>query len=671
MDLNTRLASEPARMRYACDYCKEKKINRELPKCAACRPWPSDCLYSRVVKHPRSDASRGLGTKWLNQPLRKAPTANAPNDVNGRLDRIEAAIQRLTDAIIQVQVQAAAPPETEISSNHSDKFRRSVSPLRTTAASSEPTSTPLSLNDASRQLLQLLEATTATTEQITASQTLNDLSRAINTVELREPGPGGEHAHATGGFFVPAKAVGYTLMGKFLQTMELASVMSIQPSDDLLSQVTFQPQYISQSAWIVIINFIYYIICSNDLELSSMADSFRNNVRIALDDAAIYLLPSDVSIQALLLLATHGDEFACPNLSWMLIGHACRQAQALELHKPRQAERSMQQRQLCLFWALFMVDKSCSIAFGRPCFLSIEVYANVELPSEEYLQEYRPHLGPSELTRQSTFGGHFFAQSILLAKINGEILDQTIAQRNNEPENKLQIRLDTCHQNCQKLLHDALNAELPECTLKQIEEMKLGIKTTQFQYINSSILLKQHQKSEASACLSLAREALSLLPDLVSNWTQVYNGPTWQLLYYPFTPFLIVFRQLTAVRDNATREMDLSLLRTTVSYFESMVTQVKALADIASKLAATAGAFTKLAESIGKQQPLSKLEYADGSSSAFTNTGAIALDGISIDDLLGFIPGEPQESSGRKRTFDTAFDWFSWESYVNLDSAYN
>lgn len=222
--------------------------------------------------------------------------------------------------------------------------------------------------------------------------------------------------------------------------------MTIKPSSALLLQVIFQPQDVAQSAWIVSVNFILYVMASKESGMRELAKSFRHNVRLALDDANIYLSPSEANIQTLLLLASHGDEFASPHLSWMLLGHACRQAQALGLHTMNCADDTVQQRRLSLFWALFMVDKSCSIAFGRPCFLPNSVYGDTNLPNEEHMHKYKPHLDVAQLLGRSSFGAHFFAQSIELAKLSDEIMDPCSSHYKIESTTNLKTRLDACYQ---------------------------------------------------------------------------------------------------------------------------------------------------------------------------------------------------------------------------------
>lgn len=238
--------------------------------------------------------------------------------------------------------------------------------------------------------------------------------------------------------------------------MELADIMTLRPSDDLLHRVIFEPQHVSQSAWIVTINFVLYAMSSEDSDASTaaLAPSFRNNARLALDDANVYLSPSEANIQTLLLLASHGDEFASPNLSWMLLGHACRQAQALGLGNPDSADFGTRQRQLCLFWALFMVDKSASLAFGRPCFLPTRMYGDSEMPDDAHLDKYRPHLGPAQqVQRKSDFGKHFFMQSLQLAKVAGRILDLDARSGQDGDATALQGQLEACHEYTQEVRH--------------------------------------------------------------------------------------------------------------------------------------------------------------------------------------------------------------------------
>lgn len=181
-----------------------------------------------------------------------------------------------------------------------------------------------------------------------------------------------------------------------------------------------------QRAWIVYVNFILLTLLQNDNSQSDVVESLQKNTEMALNDCRIFLEPSEINIQALLLLGCHGEQYASPNLSWMLVGHACRQAQALGLHVVGRGSYKYQQRQLALFWSLFSIDKSCSLAFGRPMLLPTAIYENVPLPDFQYLLGYHPHRSQPVVTQDgsstSTFGAHFFIQGMKLAKLTGAAL---------------------------------------------------------------------------------------------------------------------------------------------------------------------------------------------------------------------------------------------------------
>lgn len=41
----------------------------------------------------------------------------------------------------------------------------------------------------------------------------------------------------------------------------------------------------------------------------------------------------------------------------------------------------------------------------------------------------------------------------------------------------------------------------------------------------------------------------------------------------------------------------------------------------------------------------------------------VDLDAVDVGELFGCLEPEKLDARGRKRTFDAAFDWFSWDSY--------
>lgn len=213
----------------------------------------------------------------------------------------------------------------------------------------------------------------------------------------------------------------------FLQNVQLAEVLFIPPSEETLLNAIFNPATLSQRAWIVFINFILLSLLQHDASQADIVENLKKNTNLALNDFRIFLEPSEANIQALMLLGCHGEQYASPNLSWMLVGHACRQAQAVGLHSLKGDSYEQRQRRLTLFWSLFSVDKSCSLAFGRPMLLPTAIYENVPLPDFQYLLKYHPHRKEPIQTENgpitSTFGAHFFIQEMLLARMTGAVLE--------------------------------------------------------------------------------------------------------------------------------------------------------------------------------------------------------------------------------------------------------
>lgn len=200
-----------------------------------------------------------------------------------------------------------------------------------------------------------------------------------------------------------------------------------EPTDDCLWQVLFDPSTVKQKAWVVFVNYLLLGMVSTEPGRSDEATKLRSNVHLALNDSSIFLTPSLVNVQTLALLAIHGEDFASPSQSWMLVGHACRQAEALALHEPASADSVAEQRRLSLFWLLFVIDKGCSLAFGRPPTLPTSTYGHTPGPTHQYLASHCPHLSEAYDSRSqyhiSHFGARFYLSGFELSKLIGLVLE--------------------------------------------------------------------------------------------------------------------------------------------------------------------------------------------------------------------------------------------------------
>lgn len=223
-----------------------------------------------------------------------------------------------------------------------------------------------------------------------------------------------------------------TLSLEFLKIIDIGEPFFSRPPPDLLPKIVFEPWLVPERGWVVIFNsLLAAAIPPEETFARGLSLRLRWNTWLALEDSSMFLEPSEVKIQALVLVACHGQDFATPSLSWNLISHACRMAQALGIHihpSRRSTGKEASERALCLFWSLFMLDKSLSLAFGRPPFLAGSLYEHVPVPGLDLLAKFKPHMREAEREKTQdregdtdVFGALYISQSLKLSKIMGRI----------------------------------------------------------------------------------------------------------------------------------------------------------------------------------------------------------------------------------------------------------
>ncbi|CAI7583720.1 unnamed protein product [Penicillium glandicola] len=626
----------------------------------------------------------------------RARDSAVENDIEGRLERLEHSVQQLTDSVNRtLQSITPAPPHTNTGISN-----RTCHTLDTENVPSEsrlfvgPSHSFSFLKEASANIDSIRQSPGKATSQRAHSE-LQYLSGRLTTTEVEQ-----QVSEDSTTFYIPSKPTGYHLISKFLEYAELGEPFFSFPSDEVIRQVVFEPHKVQERGWIAYFNYMILSMASNDNGENSETKNFRHNVQLALNDSSIFLEPRHANVQALCFLAMHGEDYAAPNLSWMLLGHACRQAQALGLHSPGQQEVDSQQR-LCLFWLLFLIDKACSLSFGRPAFLPTALYQNVPLPDQSFLLKFKPHEGAAFGNGQvSAHGSHFGAEilirSIQWAKLGGLVSDLLAMDSPVHRKQEIRSSLEAWYLDTNQALISILHVESASATTSQIREMTLGISTMEFQYLHSLILLLEGDDSSSILRLSSAREAISILSSMVSNWSSVYNGVVWQLLYCPFTPFFVIFGNI--VNNDSARtpmiEQDLKLLSATVDYFAAMRSQMRLLATVCSKLQHTTSVFLRLAqvhvsrcgltETIEKPvnpvQPLVQLtdsHYQHPDSLMDLDFGE-----LNVANYLEWLPADmgspfppfddnrPDVSSSSRLVDNKSipgnmFDWFSWDTYYS------
>lgn len=202
-----------------------------------------------------------------------------------------------------------------------------------------------------------------------------------------------------------------------MEQAELGEPFFSFPSEEILRQVVFEPHKVREKAWIVTFNYILLATISTDND--EHEDKLRQNAQLALNDSRLFLEPSLANVQALSLLAVHGEDFAAPNISWML----------------------------------FTLDKSCALAFGRPAFLPLALYRHIPLPYHEFMQKFSHHdmkdvRNERQIERQSSqcskFGASMLKYTIELAKLTSDVLEVLGTGNSKSTKDELRSKLEVC-----------------------------------------------------------------------------------------------------------------------------------------------------------------------------------------------------------------------------------
>ncbi|KAJ5827562.1 Transcription factor [Penicillium robsamsonii] len=617
--------------------------------------------------------------------------------IESRLKRLEDTVQQLTDSVNQaLQTITPTPPQTNtrISSRTGHPIATEKSGFKS-GLYVGPSHSFSFLKEASANIDAIRQSSGHATGQNAHSE-LQYLSGRLTATEVEQ-----SVANDSTTFYIPSRAIGYRLISRFLEYGELGEPFFSFPPDDVIRQVVFEPHKVRERAWIAYFNYMMLSIAENESGENDETKNFRRNVQVALNDSRIFLEPRYANVQALCFLAMHGEDYAAPNLSWMLLGHACRQAEALGLHSPAHHDVDSRQQRLCVFWLLFLIDKSCSLSFGRPAFLPTALYKNVPLPDQSFLLKFIPHeragFGDGQGSSYgSRFGAEIITRSIQWAKLGGSVVDLLTTDGSVYRKQDIRSSLEDWYLNTNQSLTTIMHVESASANASQIREMTLGISTMKFQYLHSLVLLLGGDDSSSVLRLSCAREAISTLSSMVSNWSSVYNGVVWQLLYCPFTPFFVIFGNI--IRSESaqvpTIEQDLNFLSATVNYFAAMRSQMRLLATVCSRLQHTASVFLQIAQMHVSRCALT--QASEKPATSFQPPPSLSIDGcgqlpndlmdvnygeLNVANYLEWLPADmgstwplfgvnrPEVASshlGDNKTIPAnMFDWFSWDAYYS------
>lgn len=165
----------------------------------------------------------------------------------------------------------------------------------------------------------------------------------------------------------------------------------------------------------------------------------------------------------------------------------------------------------------------------------------------------------------------------------------------------------------------AFISELLGRSSEEVIELKTGMEFMAFQYHHLHVHLTANDDESREICLNAARNAIDSLKRLVSTSSQVYNGIVWELLYYPFTPFFVLFSNIIRAPSAASTTGDVKLLYATQSYLSEMTSRGM----MAANLEKISRIFASLAE-MYVQETAAKSEYQQTSPELSCRLGRMA-----------------------------------------------
>lgn len=171
---------------------------------------------------------------------------------------------------------------------------------------------------------------------------------------------------------------------------------------------------IQERAWVV----MYYCIILKVTDAVHLKSQLQQELWASLGNINVLMKPSDVNIQAILMVIGLVPDLIDPSLCWMLSTSACRMLQALGVTHGRIDAQTREQRRL-RFWQLNLVDKALAVIFGRSPILPQKMGIEVGLPTLEQIR-------PSTQQRTSDgskgyFASHLMYQKFLLSKVMADI----------------------------------------------------------------------------------------------------------------------------------------------------------------------------------------------------------------------------------------------------------
>lgn len=147
-----------------------------------------------------------------------------------------------------------------------------------------------------------------------------------------------------------------------------------------------------------------------------------------------------------------------------------------------------------------------------------------------------------------------------------------------------------------QILEAAALSEKPFCDAKNAKSIDVALRTMDFHFLYLALLLAHSSRDMQRQCLDASQRMLHLLQHMSPECKEPYHPMVWQLVCCPFTPFLILFRDIVcdAGCSHEEKRNALDAMEQLPGYLKAMGSRVT----LAARLEGVAGILAQQARSI-------------------------------------------------------------------------
>ena len=230
-------------------------------------------------------------------------------------------------------------------------------------------------------------------------------------------------------------------------------LLTSAPSEVLEHLAASHPHQVHDRAWLVMFYSVALsVVSSTNPSDQSAKAKLRSNLWLALNDIKLLLEPSPSSIQALVILACHVEEFMTPSHCWALITKACVMLQTLGIAHSR-LDSLTRERRTMLFWRLNLLDKTLALMLRRPPIFHREMTAMIALPTLDQILPSQPHISSSGAP--VLFNAHYMHQMLLLSRVMADVWHCLYGQ-NSDEVNSVKENLESWHRQASEVAGTSL-----------------------------------------------------------------------------------------------------------------------------------------------------------------------------------------------------------------------